>query len=117
MLRDRLRPICMRTLRRQVIEYVPFTRRVPITQDFRPNDDEQALYEAVSAFLQRESLISLPSSQRSLITLVLRKLLASSTFAIGKTLHRLVSRLQDLARTAAFSRARTSTASKSWKTN
>jgi ERCC4-related helicase len=97
-LRERLKPICMRTLRRQVIEYVPFTRRVPITQDFRPNDDEQALYEAVSAFLQRETLISLPSSQRSLITLVLRKLLASSTFAIAKTLHRLVSRLQTIAR-------------------
>ena len=97
-LRERLSRCCMRTLRKQVIEYVPFTRRVPITQDFRPSDDEHRLYEAVSDFLQRETLISLPSSQRSLITLVLRKLLASSTFAIGRTLHRLIDRLEAIGR-------------------
>ncbi len=95
-LRERLALFCMRTLRKQVIEYVPFTRRVPITQDFRPSDEEHQLYEAVSEFLQRDSLISLPSSQRSLITLVLRKLLASSSFAIARTLHRLVGRLETI---------------------
>src|SRR3990172_9610184 len=79
-LRNRLRPICTRTLRKQVVEYIPFTRRVPVTQDFRPNDEEYALYERISAYLQREGLIALPASQRTLITLVLRKLLASSTF-------------------------------------
>jgi adenine-specific DNA-methyltransferase len=45
-------------------------------------------------FLQRETLISLPASQRQLITLVLRKLLASSTFAIAGTLRKLVARLR-----------------------
>lgn len=95
-LRDRLLPICIRTLRKQVVEYIPFTRRVPVTQDFRPNDEEYALYGVISAYLQREGLIALPASQRTLITLVLRKLLASSTFAIAKTLDRLVERLEDL---------------------
>jgi adenine-specific DNA-methyltransferase len=95
-LRNRLRPICTRTLRKQVVEYIPFTRRVPVTQDFRPNDEEYALYERISAYLQREGLIALPASQRTLITLVLRKLLASSTFAIAKTLDRLIARLEDL---------------------
>jgi adenine-specific DNA-methyltransferase len=80
-LRSRLAPICIRTLRKQVPEYVSYTKRIPITQDFTPSDDEHHLYESVSAFLQRESLVSLPASQRHLITLVLRKLLASSTFA------------------------------------
>lgn len=93
-LRDRLNPICIRTLRRQVVEYVSYTRRIPITQDFTPSDEEHQLYESVSAFLQRESLISLPASQRHLITLVLRKLLASSTFAIADTLKGLVERLK-----------------------
>ena len=65
-----------------MIEYIPFTRRVPVTQEFIPGDDEHILYERVSAYLQRETLIALPASQRQLITLVLRKLLASSTFAI-----------------------------------
>lgn len=95
-LRDRLRPICIRTLRKQVIEYIPFTKRVPLTQDFLPNDEEFALYERISVYLQREGLIALPSSQRTLITLVLRKLLASSTFAIANTLERLVARLENL---------------------
>ncbi len=93
-LRDRLKPICIRTLRKQVVEYIPFTKRVPITQDFLPNDDEHRLYEEVSAFLQREILISLPASQRNLITMVLRKLLASSTFAISGTIRGLIGRLE-----------------------
>ena len=95
-LKTRLQPLSIRTLRKQVTEYVPFTRRVPLTQDFLPSDAEQELYENVSNYLQRECLIALPASQRQLITLVLRKLLASSTFAIGRTLRRLVKRLENI---------------------
>ena len=95
-LKLRLNPVCIRTLRKQVTEYVPFTRRLPITQDFIPTDAEQELYEKVSAYLQRESLFALPASQRQLITLILRKLLASSSFAIAKTLRSLIRRLEDL---------------------
>jgi len=95
-LKLRLEPLCVRTLRKQVTEYVPFTKRVPITQDFLPSDAEHELYERVSAYLQRECLFALPASQRQLITLVLRKLLASSTFAIARTLRRLSRRLENL---------------------
>ncbi|MEK7485726.1 MAG: helicase-related protein, partial [Planctomycetota bacterium] len=95
-LRHRLQPICIRTLRKQVIEYIPFTRRIPITQDFLPSDPEHQLYETISSYLQREILIALPASQRALITLVLRKLLASSTFAIANTLERLLFRLESM---------------------
>jgi ERCC4-related helicase len=98
-LRSRLQPVCIRTLRKQVVEYIPFTRRVPITQDFLPSDAEQELYEAISEYLQREQLFALPASQRTLITLVLRKLLASSTFAIAETLERLASRLESRSNT------------------
>jgi len=93
-LRARLSRMCIRTLRKQVVEYIPFTRRMAVTQDFVPSHEEQALYEMVSEYLQREQLYALPSSQRALITLVLRKLLASSTFAIAGTLWRLVGRLE-----------------------
>jgi adenine-specific DNA-methyltransferase len=98
-LRERLKPLCTRTLRKQVLEYIRFTQRVPITQDFLPTDQEHRLYQDVSAYLQREVLIALPSSQRKLMTMVLRKLLASSTFAIAGTLRGLVRRLEDLAAT------------------
>lgn len=93
-LRARLARLCIRTLRKQVVEYIPFTRRAAVTRDFVPSQDEQDLYDMVSEYLQRDHLLALPSSQRALITLVLRKLLASSTFAIAGTLWRLVARLQ-----------------------
>lgn len=99
-LRARLAPICQRTLRKQVIEYVKYTKRIPITEDFTPSREEQRLYDQVSAFLQKENLHSLPNSQRQLIELVLRKILASSSFAIAATLGTMIDRLRKLERAA-----------------
>jgi SNF2 family DNA or RNA helicase len=48
----------------------------------------------VSGYLQRETLYALPSSQRQLMTLICRKLLASSTYAISGTLDALANRLE-----------------------
>ena len=93
-LKARLAPICKRTLRRQVLEYIKYTNRIPITQDFIPTPDEQVLYDLVSDYLRRESLQALPASQRTLMTLVLRKLLASSTFAIAGALGCLANKLK-----------------------
>jgi len=95
-LRQRIRPICQRTLRRQVTEYVPYTNRMSITQDFTPTDEEVRLYNNVSSYLQKPELVALPSSQRQLITLILRKILASSSFAIAATLGKLIARLEML---------------------
>ena len=99
-LRARLAPICQRTLRKQVVEYVRYTRRIPITEDFTPSKDEQRLYDQVSAYLQKENLHALPNSQRQLIELVLRKILASSSFAIAATLGTMIDRLKKLERAA-----------------
>ena len=93
-LRARVAPLSRRTLRKQVQAYVRFTRRVPITQRFIPTDAEQRVYDAVSTYLQGEVLHALPTGQRALLTMVLRKLLASSTFAIAGTLSRMVDRLR-----------------------
>lgn len=92
-LKTRLKPLCHRTLRRQVLEYVKYTNRQPITQEFWPTQDEQDLYDMVSDYLQRPELCALPRSQRTLMTLVMRKLLASSTFAIAGALDSLVNKL------------------------
>lgn len=93
-LKHRLEPFCHRTLRRQVMEYVKYTNRQPVTQEFWPSDDEQDLYDMVSDYLQRDSLFALPNAQRKLMTLVLRKLLASSTFAIAGALDSLANKLK-----------------------
>jgi len=95
-LRARLAPFCKRTLRNQVTEYIRYTERRPITRPFCPTDDEHALYEQVSAFLQREDSYALPRRQRHLTALILRKLLASSSAAIAATLDILRQRLETL---------------------
>ena len=95
-LRQRLSGFCKRTLRNEVLEYIRYTERRAITRPFRPTDDEHALYEAVSAFLQRPDSYALPHRQRHLIALVLRKLLASSSQAIANTLESMKLRLENL---------------------
>src|SRR6476620_8577376 len=93
--RNRLAAFCKRTLRNQVTEYIRYTERRAITRPFNPTDDEHALYEAVSAFLQRPDSYALPHRQRHLIALVLRKLLASSSQAIANTLESMKVRLEN----------------------
>ena len=92
-LKARLKPLCHRTLRRQVIS-VHFTNRHPLVEEFLNSNDEDRLYDMVSSYLQRERLAALPMSQRALITMVMRKLLASSTFAIAGALEKLIGRLE-----------------------
>jgi len=97
-LKSRLAPICHRTLRRQVTQYVPYTARHAIVEEFTPEESEDQLYRLVSEYLGRDNLFALPPAQRTLMTLVLRKLLASSTFAIAGALQTMARRLgRDLA--------------------
>ncbi len=92
-LKHRLNKFCIRALRKNVKEYINYTDRHSITQKFNPSDKEQELYELVSEYLRKEKLYALPESHRHLITLQLRKLLGSSTFAVALTLDKLVKKL------------------------
>lgn len=92
-LRQRLQTICKRTLRRQVLEYISYTNRHAIVQEFYPTQAEEDLYNLVSEYLRRPTLYALPARQRHLMTLILRKLLASSSRAIAGTLEGLVNKL------------------------
>ena len=92
-LRARLQYFCKRTLRNQVVEYIQYTERRAITVPFSPVDEEHRLYDALSQFLLREDTYSIPSRQRVMTTLILRKLLASSSRAIAGTLETMRSRL------------------------
>ena len=93
-LKQRIAPLCKRTLREQVQAYVSYTKRIPLVQEFTTTDDEQRLYELVSAYLSRPELNALPSSQRQLISMVMWKLLASSSFAIAGALGSIIKRLE-----------------------
>jgi ERCC4-related helicase len=93
-LRERLAPICKRALRRQVQAYVSYTARRAIVQEFTPSDQEQKLSALVADYLRRPNLRALPDAQRQLISLVLWKLLASSSHAIAGALDTMARRLQ-----------------------
>ena len=93
-LRNRLAPLCKRTLRRQVQAYVSYTARRAIVEEFTPSSEEQALSKLVADYLRRPNLKALPEGQRQLISLVLWKLLASSTHAIAGALETMAERLQ-----------------------
>ncbi len=95
-LKEKIAPFCKRTLRKQVTEYVPYTKREAILSEYQPSKEEEELYNKVSAYLQEDMLYALPNSQRKLMTMILRKLLASSSFAIASTLDALVARLEGL---------------------
>ena len=95
-LKERLKPVCKRTLRRQVLEYINFTNRLAIVEEFYPYEEEQKLYDDVSDYLRSDKLYALPASQRHLMTMILRKLLSSSTFAIQGTLQKLANKLEAL---------------------
>jgi superfamily II DNA or RNA helicase len=93
-LRERLSPVVHRTLRRQVREYVRFTNRRSMVEDFAPSEEEQSIYDDVSEYLRRSEAAAIDPGKRTLLTLVYRKLLASSTFAIAPTLRRLAESLR-----------------------
>ena len=95
-MRARIAPICKRTLRRQVQQYVPFTARRAIVEEFTPSAEEKELSILVAEYLRRPNLKALPNGQRQLISLVLWKLLASSSHAIAGALETMAKRLQAL---------------------
>lgn len=93
-IRQRIAPVVQRTLRRQVREYVKYTNRRSVVEDFTPLPEEQALYEDVSEYLRRNECAAIEPGKRTLLTLVYRKLLASSTYAIAPTLRKLSETLE-----------------------
>ena len=97
-LRKRLESICKRTLRRQVQQagLIRYTERSPLTVEYESSQDEQKLYAGVSAYLQRKDTIAFGNKPNQLVTMVVRKILGSSTFAIADTLAKIIDRLQKM---------------------
>lgn len=96
LLARRMEPICKRTLRRQVQKagLINYTNRIARTFDFTPDKLETDLYEHMSRYLQRDDTLAIGQNGRHLVTLVLRKILGSSSFAVAATLDKMVARLE-----------------------
>lgn len=92
-LKQQLAPIIQRTLRSEVSDYILFPERKEITVDFSLSPKEIELYMMINNYLKKEILYALPNSRRTLITSVIRKLLASSSMAVAETFEVLKRRL------------------------
>ena len=92
-LKQQLAPIIQRTLRSEVSDYILFSERKEITVDFSLSPKEIELYMMINNYLKKEIIYALPNSRRTLITSVIRKLLASSSMAVAETFEVLKKRL------------------------
>lgn len=94
-LRKAIVPVIQRTLRKDVPdEEIHFTNRISRTYDFSLSPEEEILYRKVDVFLKRPCLYSILNNNRGLFNLVIRKILASSAFAIKYTFQILKDRLR-----------------------
>lgn len=94
-LKGRISHIIHRTLRKQVEEYVNFTKRTAFVQEYYPSEAEIKLYDSVSNYLMREGTYGMPERQRPLLSLLVRKIMASSSYALAYTLERFIKRLEE----------------------
>lgn len=65
-----------------------------LTQDFTPTEEEWLLYEKLSAYLQQPNLQAISFKARHLVSIGIRKILASSSFAVAETLQGMINRLK-----------------------
>lgn len=98
-LKASLEPVIQRTLRKEVAEYIQFSERKEMTIDFELSPHEIELYVMINNYLKKEVLYALPNSHRTLITSVIRKMLASSSMAVAETFKVLKERLKILKET------------------
>lgn len=98
-LKDSLKTVVQRTLRKEITEYIQFSERKEMTIDFELSPLEVELYMMINNYLKKEILYALPNSHRTLITSVIRKLLASSSMAVAETFKVLKGRLEILKET------------------
>lgn len=84
-LREVMSPILHRTLRKDVAKYLEFTNRDCMAVDFELTQEEGVLYQLANDYLRRPKLFAVNASNSGLVKMVIRKLLASSSFAVVET--------------------------------
>lgn len=97
-LKERLKEVLHRTLRKDVLEYIKYTNREAMTVVFNPTPAEENLYYDISHYIQHAEASIAPHA-RALIVLMIRKLMSSSTAAVKGTLEKLLERLIHIEKT------------------
>jgi hypothetical protein len=95
-LRDRLRVVLQRTLRRQAQEFLekPFVDRQARLFEYTMNRAERELYDDVTRYLLEPGIIAFQGRHRQLLLLSFHRLMASSTRALAVSLQRVAERLR-----------------------
>lgn len=96
-LKERIKPLCHRTLRKQVQQEggIKFTNRYSLTQDFTPTAEEWDLYQRLSDYLAQPNNQAFNHKAKDLVSIGIRKILASSSFAVADTLGGMIKRLEE----------------------
>ena len=95
-LRERLSSYIHRTLRNQVQKYVKYSKRITHTFTFTPSEEEDLLYDKITDLIHSNPTFGTLKGQSWLISMILRKLLSSSTSAVIATLETIKKRLTDI---------------------
>ena len=97
-LRERLRVVMQRTLRRQAQGFLekPFVNREARLFDYAMSPAERSLYEDVTRYLLEPDLQAFQGSHRQLLLLGFHRRLASSTRALAASLGRVAGRLRGM---------------------
>ena len=95
-LRERLSSYIHRTLRNQVQKYVKYSKRITHTFTFTPSAEEDLLYDKITDLIHSNPTFGTLKGQSWLISMILRKLLSSSTSAVISTLETIKRRLTDI---------------------
>lgn len=95
-LKSRISHIVHRTLRSQVQEYVRYTKRIPFVQEYNPSETELKLYNTVTQYLQRPNTIGINEDVKPLLSMLIWKIMSSSTYALSFTLSKIIERLQQI---------------------
>lgn len=83
---------CFRTLKCQTTDYVSFSRRLPITIDYKLLPEEKKLYKLVNKYLDIENKVAYPDMDIYNLKLMFWKTLSSSTQAFAEMLDNAIKR-------------------------
>jgi superfamily II DNA or RNA helicase len=95
-LRNRLRVVLQRTLRREAQDFLekPFVGREARLFEYTMNPAEKALYDDVTKYLLEPGILAFQGRQRQLLLLGFHRRMASSTQALAVSLERVAGRLK-----------------------
>ncbi len=85
-LKYRIQKFFHRELRRNVSDFIKYTKRNAVTFEFDPDDEEEQLRKDFESYLAREDILGIPKMASHLLRLIYCKLLASSSFALKNSL-------------------------------